>query len=144
MAMVSMNMVSAGGFRGVSFHLRRCLQGVASVLSKKTPIFGSRRSNLDHLTVLLSFCLFPPLSTSHDSLFFVRGWGEDASGEGPLETKIYSSVEPVNQCGEGYRPRGETFSSLFPSNVFRFVLLPKDTPFLKVTSWALELQSSFV
>jgi hypothetical protein len=50
MAMAAMNMVSAGGFLGVRFHLR-CPQGVASVLCKKTPIFGSRRSKLDHLTV---------------------------------------------------------------------------------------------
>ncbi len=39
------------GFSGVSFHLRRRWLGVASVLSKETPIFGSRRSKLDHLTV---------------------------------------------------------------------------------------------
>jgi hypothetical protein len=50
--MAAMNMVSARGFSGVSFHLRTCPQGVACVLSKKTPIlFGSRRSKLDHLTV---------------------------------------------------------------------------------------------
>jgi hypothetical protein len=50
--MTAMNMVSAaGGFSGVSFHLRRCPQGVASVLNKKTPTFGSRRSKLDKLTV---------------------------------------------------------------------------------------------
>jgi hypothetical protein len=49
--MAAMNMVSAGGFWGVSFHLRRCPQGVASVLCKKIPIFGSRRSKFDHLTV---------------------------------------------------------------------------------------------
>jgi hypothetical protein len=49
--MAAMNMVSAGGFSGVSFHLRTSPQGVASVLCKKTLIFGSRRSNLDHLTV---------------------------------------------------------------------------------------------
>ncbi len=51
MAMAVMNMVSAGGFSGVSFHFRRCPQGVASVLCKKIPIFGSRLSKLDHLTV---------------------------------------------------------------------------------------------
>ncbi len=39
------------GISGVSFHLRTCPQGVASVLRKKTFIFGSRRSKLDHLTV---------------------------------------------------------------------------------------------
>ncbi len=39
MVMAAMNMVSAGGFSGVSFHFRRCPQGVASVLCKKTPIF---------------------------------------------------------------------------------------------------------
>jgi hypothetical protein len=49
--MAAMNMVSAVGFSGVSFHLRTCPQGVASVLCKKTPFFGSRRSKLDHLTV---------------------------------------------------------------------------------------------
>ncbi len=37
--MAATNMVSAGGFSGVSFHLRRCPQGVASVLWKKVPIF---------------------------------------------------------------------------------------------------------
>ncbi len=41
------------GFSRVSFHLRRCPQGVASELCKKTPIFGSWRSKLDHLTVCL-------------------------------------------------------------------------------------------
>ncbi len=40
MAMEAMNMVSAGGFLGVSFYLRRCPQGVASVLCKKTPFLG--------------------------------------------------------------------------------------------------------
>jgi hypothetical protein len=40
-----------GRFRGVSFHLRRCSQEVASVLDKKTPSFGFQRSKLDHLTV---------------------------------------------------------------------------------------------
>ncbi len=49
--MAAMNMVSAGGFSGVSFYLRTFSQGVASVLCKKTPIFESRRSKLDHLTV---------------------------------------------------------------------------------------------
>jgi hypothetical protein len=39
------------GGSGVSFHLRRCPQGIASVLCKETPIFGSRRSKLDNLTV---------------------------------------------------------------------------------------------
>jgi hypothetical protein len=56
MAMAAMNMVSTGGFSGVSFHLRRRPQGVASVLRKKTPIFGSRRSKLDHLTVYSCHC----------------------------------------------------------------------------------------
>jgi hypothetical protein len=49
--MAAMDMVSAVGFSGVSFHLSRCPQGVASVLCKKTPVFGSRRSKFDHLTV---------------------------------------------------------------------------------------------
>ncbi len=39
MAMAAINMVSARRFSGVSFHLRRCPQGVATVLCKKTPIF---------------------------------------------------------------------------------------------------------
>ncbi len=52
MAMAAMNMVSTGRFSGVSVHLRGCPQGVASdVLCKKTPICGSQRSKLDHLTV---------------------------------------------------------------------------------------------
>ncbi len=52
MAMAAVNMVSAGGFSGVRFHSIRCPQGVASVLCEKTTIFGSRRSKLDHLTVV--------------------------------------------------------------------------------------------
>jgi Asp-tRNA(Asn)/Glu-tRNA(Gln) amidotransferase A subunit family amidase len=59
MAMAAMNMMSAGGFSRVSFHLRRCPQGVTSVLCEKTPIFESRRSKLDHLTV--SSTAFPIL-----------------------------------------------------------------------------------
>jgi hypothetical protein len=51
MAIAAMTMVSAGGFSGVSFHIR-FPQGVASVLCQKTPIFWSRRSKLDNLTVL--------------------------------------------------------------------------------------------
>ncbi len=39
MAMAAMNMVSAWGFSGVSFHLITCPPGVASVLRKKTPVF---------------------------------------------------------------------------------------------------------
>jgi hypothetical protein len=39
------------GFSDVSFHLRRCPQGIASLLCKKTFFFDSRRSKLDHLTV---------------------------------------------------------------------------------------------
>jgi hypothetical protein len=50
--MAAMNMVPAGWFLGVSFHLRRCPQWVSSLLCKKTPIFGSRRSKLDDLTVI--------------------------------------------------------------------------------------------
>ncbi len=34
--MAVMNMVFAVGFSGVSFHLRRCPQGVTYVLRKKT------------------------------------------------------------------------------------------------------------
>ncbi len=55
MAMAAMNMVSAGGYWGASFHLRRRPQWVASVLCKITPIFGSRQSKLDHLTVSVRF-----------------------------------------------------------------------------------------
>jgi hypothetical protein len=59
MAMVAMNKVSAGRFSGVSFHSRTCPQGLASVLCKKTLIFGSGRSKVDHLTVFQLF-LFGP------------------------------------------------------------------------------------
>ncbi len=55
--MAAMNIVSAGGFSGVSFHVRTCPQGVASVICKKTPIFASRRSKLDHLTVIVTVLL---------------------------------------------------------------------------------------
>ncbi len=54
MAMAAMDMMSTGGGggSGASFRLGKCSQGVASaVLFKKTLTFGSRRSNLDHLTV---------------------------------------------------------------------------------------------
>jgi hypothetical protein len=37
--MAAMNMVSARGFSGVRFHLKRCHQGVASALCKKNPHF---------------------------------------------------------------------------------------------------------
>ncbi len=63
MAMAAMNMVSAGGFSGVSFLLRRCPLVVASVLCKKTPIFGSQGSKLDHLTVCIGYKSF---SSSHE------------------------------------------------------------------------------
>ncbi len=48
--MAAMDRVSTGGFLGASFHVEKCPQGVASVLCKKTPSFGSRRSKLDHMT----------------------------------------------------------------------------------------------
>ncbi len=51
--MAAMEMVSTGWVMGVSFQFEKCTQGVASVLFKKIPTFGSRRPNLDHLTVLL-------------------------------------------------------------------------------------------
>ncbi len=40
MNMEAMDMVSTGGFSGVSFHLEKCPQGIASALCKKIPIFG--------------------------------------------------------------------------------------------------------
>jgi hypothetical protein len=46
------------GFLGVSFDFMMMTVGVASALRKKTPIFGFRRSKLDHLTVL-SCCIVP-------------------------------------------------------------------------------------
>ncbi len=50
--MAAMNIVCAGGFSGVSFQLRICPQEVAPLyFARKTPIFGSRRSKLDQLTV---------------------------------------------------------------------------------------------
>ncbi len=52
MAMAAMNMVYTGAFSGVGFHLGRCPQGVASVLCKKTPIFGSWHSKLNHLAAI--------------------------------------------------------------------------------------------
>ncbi len=70
MTMVAMNMVSAEWFSRVSFQLRRCPQGVASVLCKKTPIFRSRRLKLDHLTVrILSFQQFL-IGISHVEQFY--------------------------------------------------------------------------
>jgi hypothetical protein len=61
--MAAMKMVSAGGFSVVSFHLRRCPQGAASVLCKKTPIFGSLQSKLDNLTVRCGILYFKYLQT---------------------------------------------------------------------------------
>jgi hypothetical protein len=49
--MAAMEMLSKRGFLGVSFHLDKCPQGVASVRFKKTPTFGSPGLKLDHLTV---------------------------------------------------------------------------------------------
>jgi hypothetical protein len=63
--MAAMNMVSAGGFSGVSFNLSKCPQGVASVLCKKTPIFGSRGSKFDHLTVCAVASKRSPESTDY-------------------------------------------------------------------------------
>jgi hypothetical protein len=51
MAVAAMDMVSTGGFWGLSFHLEICPQGVAFLLFKNNPTFGSRRSKFDHLTV---------------------------------------------------------------------------------------------
>ncbi len=73
MAMTAMNMVSAGGFLGVSFHLRTCPKGVASVLYKKNPIFQSRGSKLDHLTVL------PHARTSEMHVFFFQQYNHVAN-----------------------------------------------------------------
>ncbi len=39
------------GVSGGKLSFKKMSAGVASVLCKKTPIFGSRRSKLDHLTV---------------------------------------------------------------------------------------------
>jgi hypothetical protein len=66
MAMVAMNMVSAGEVLGVSFYLRGCLQGIACVLWKKTPVFGSQGSKLGHLMVPLWWIWF----TSHFCIYF--------------------------------------------------------------------------
>jgi hypothetical protein len=57
--MAAMNMVSAVEFLGVGFHSRICPQGVTSVLGKKPPIFGSRQSKLDDLTVYKRGKLYP-------------------------------------------------------------------------------------
>jgi hypothetical protein len=87
MAMAAMNMVSTGGFSGVSFHSRRCPQAVASVLCEKIPIFGSRRSKLDHLTVwphdlLPLIYLLPCWTLNQRSLFiylFYWSWEDPVS-----------------------------------------------------------------
>jgi hypothetical protein len=75
--MAAMNMVSAVGFSGVSFHLRRCPQGVASVLCKKTPIFRSRRSKLDHLTVRLCCTARAVRAHSHEAIRSMEPWTID-------------------------------------------------------------------
>jgi hypothetical protein len=48
MDMAAMDMMSTG----VSLYLEKCPQEVASVFFKKIPTFGSRLSNLDHLTAI--------------------------------------------------------------------------------------------
>jgi hypothetical protein len=71
--MAAMNMVSAGWFwggGGLSFHLS-CPQGVASVLCKKTLIFGSRRSKLDHLTVSIANSLETLFDTSLSGFYIL-------------------------------------------------------------------------
>ncbi len=50
--MAAMNMVSAVGFLGVRFHLEHVRRGSPLYFARKPPFFGSRRSKLDHLTVL--------------------------------------------------------------------------------------------
>jgi hypothetical protein len=72
-----MNMVSAGGFSGVSFHLRRCPQRVAAILGKKTPIFGSRRSKLDNLTVHLDIKHTRSDETKGKSRLFIQYYLND-------------------------------------------------------------------
>jgi hypothetical protein len=47
--MATMEMVSAGEFSGVTFHLRQCPQGVAALIFEETPVFGSTGSKLDLL-----------------------------------------------------------------------------------------------
>ncbi len=50
--MAAMNMVSAGGFSGGKLIFKKMFAGGRlCTLKKKTPIFGSRRSKLDHLSV---------------------------------------------------------------------------------------------
>jgi hypothetical protein len=51
MAMATMDMVSAGRFSVVTFHLRQCPQGVTALIFEKTPILGSTGLKLDQLTV---------------------------------------------------------------------------------------------
>ncbi len=81
MAMAAINMVSRGGVSGVSFHLRTCPQGVASVLCMKTPIFGSGQSKLDHLqywvhsVLIYSYlCLFIPYQVTSSARRLCRRW----------------------------------------------------------------------
>jgi hypothetical protein len=50
MAMAAMNMVSGGGFRGVSFNLKRCPQGSPLYFARKPPFLGPD-DQLDHLAV---------------------------------------------------------------------------------------------
>ncbi len=79
-----------GGFLGVSFHLRRCPQGVASILCKKTPLSvpDIKVRPPDGITVTYLFIL---------SLFsFINGrkW-EDAEAE--LESVIHTSHETAGR-----------------------------------------------
>jgi hypothetical protein len=87
MAIATMNMVSAGEFSGVSFHFRKCPQRVASVLCKKTPIFDSRRSKLDHLTVhLKTFELMSvPAAASACRAMFSSGFAETTAKQVELK-----------------------------------------------------------
>ncbi len=125
--MAAMNMVSAVGFSGVNFHLRRCPQGVASVLCKKTPFFGSRRSKLDHLTVVKRIqCVFqfeiivllgPTMPKADAAACRVRGGveddgdgGEDADGDDHRQGLqrphvLFRAARPARGRGSRHGPR---------------------------------------
>ncbi len=69
--MAAMNMVSAGAFSGVSVHLRRCPQGVASVLCKKPPMFWVPTMKVRPFDGIYSALYSRSLQKSFDSHIFL-------------------------------------------------------------------------
>ncbi len=117
------------GVSGVSFRLRWCPQGVASVLCKKTCIFGFRRSQLDNLTVTLAstFKRYMPVYPGHflDSPIVNNASTDVASRLIPsappclISPVLWSPAPSLPSIGVNSRSPSSCSFSLRSSNVVR-------------------------